>query len=127
MRRFKHELEQEINAVFSNFLQEQLGQHATSVQTFLSGNMLTVHALNCLAPGEQQLAQSQQHWKLLQETKTREFNQVESLLKEMLEKVIGCQVQNIYSMLGRDGVRFEVVTLSDNLEKKLLKVKEMES
>lgn len=126
MRKFKHELEQEISAVFSNFLREQLGEHAASIQTFLSGNMLTVRAINCLAPGEQQLAQNHQHWKLLQETKTREFNQVESLLKEMLEKVTGCQVENIYSMFGQNGVRFEVVTLSDNLERKLLKLKEIE-
>lgn len=126
MRRFKHELEQEISAVFSNFLREQLGEHATSIQTFLSGNMLTVRALNSLAPGEQQLAHNHQHWKLLQETKTREFNQVESLLREMLEKVTGRQVQNVYSMFDQDGVRFAVVTFSDKLEKKFLKVKEME-
>ena len=126
MRRFKHELEQGINAVFSNFLHEQLGQHATSVQTFLSGNMITVRALNCLAPGEQQLAQNHQHWKLLQETKTLEFNKIKPLLLKTLEKVTNCKVLNIYSLFGQDGVRFEVVTLSDNLERKLLKLKGIE-
>ncbi len=88
--------------------------------------MLTVRALNCLAPGEEQLAQNNQHWKLLQESKTLEFNKVKPLLLKTLEKVTNCKVLNIYSLFGQDGVRFEVVTLSDNLEKKLLKLKEIE-
>jgi uncharacterized protein YbcI len=126
MRTVRHELEQEICDVFSNFFQEQLGEHTTSVQVFLCENILTVRALNYLAPGEQQLAQHHQHWKLLQEIKTLEFIEVKHLLVETLETVISCEVLDIYSLFGQDGVRFEVVTLGDNLEKKLLKLKEIE-
>ena len=52
MSRFKIEMENNISCAFENFLKEQLGEHATSVTTYLSGNMLTVSADNCLAPGE---------------------------------------------------------------------------
>ena len=124
MRRFKHELEQEISAVFFNFLQEQLGEHAASVTTFLSGNTFTVRADNCLAPGEQRLVQNEKHWQLLQEVKTRQFEKVKPLLKQQLEELTGCKILNIYSIVGQDGVRFEVITLSKNLENKLPKTKE---
>jgi uncharacterized protein YbcI len=124
MRKRKTELEQEISDVFCRFLREQLGEHATSVQTFLSENMLTVRALDCLAPAEQQCARNQQHWKLIQETKMLEFNKVKPVLLKTLAQVTSCEVVKISSLFEQDGVRLEVVTLSDNLERKLLQLKE---
>ncbi len=124
MSRFKTETEDNISRAFDNFLKEQLGEHATSVTTYLSGHMLTVRADNCLAPGEQNLVQNEKHWQLLQEVKTRQFEKVKPLLKERLEELTGCKILNIYSIVSQDGVRFEVFTLRDNLKSKLSKTKE---
>lgn len=120
-------MEEEISAIVANFFKEQLGENLSSVTTALSGNMFTVRATNCLPPGEQNLVENEKHWNLLQEVKKQEFNQVKPLLKEMLEKVTGCEVLNIYSLIGKDGLRFEVVTLSNNLEDELLKTEEAAS
>ncbi len=119
MSRFKTEMEDNISRALERFLREQLGEHATSVTTYLLGNMFTVRADNCLAPAEQELGQNEQHWRLLQEGKARQFEQVKPLLQEQLEKLTGCEILNIYSIVGQDGVRFEFFTLSDNLENKL--------
>ena len=127
MRKFKSELEQDISAVLSNFLHEQLGERAVSVKTFLSGNVFTVRADSCLAPGELVLLQSKENWQLLQEVKMRQFQEVQPLLKQQLEELTGCTILNIHSMVGQDGIRFEFFTLSENLENKLLKQKVKEA
>jgi len=125
MRRFKTEMENNISRAFDNFLKEQLGEHATSVTTYLSGHMLTVRADNCLAPGEQKLVQNEKHWQLLQEVKARQFEKVKPLLKQQLQELTGCKILKIYSLVGQDGNRFEVFTLSENLENKLQKSKDV--
>jgi len=86
--------------------------------------MFTVRADNCLAPGEQRFVQNEKYWQLLQEVKSRQFEKVKPLLKACLEELTGCKILNIYSIVSQDGVRFEVFTLSDNLESKLSKTKE---
>ncbi|MFQ5709637.1 MAG: Na-translocating system protein MpsC family protein [bacterium] len=124
MSRFKTEMEANISRAFNNFQKEQLGEHAASVTTYLSSNMFTVRADNCLAPGEQNLVQNEKHWQLLQEVKTRQFEKVRPLLKERLEELIGCKILSIYSIVSQDGVRFAVFTLSESLENELSKTKE---
>ncbi len=124
MQKMKTEIEKEISRLFDNFLREQLGEQASFVTTFLSGNMFAVRADDCFAPGEQKLVQKEQHWPLLQEVKAQQFEQVKALLKEQLEELTGCKILNIYSVVGRDGVRFDFFTLSENLESKLLKTGE---
>ncbi|MFQ6113784.1 MAG: Na-translocating system protein MpsC family protein [bacterium] len=127
MQKFKTEIEKEISRVVADFLNEQLGEYATSVTTLVSGNMFSVRADNCLAPSEIQLGQNEKHWHLLQEVKARQFDKVKPLLKEQLEELTGCKILNIYSIVGQDGVRFEFFTLSQNLENKLLKKEEAAS
>ena len=116
MSKFKTELIEQINRLFENFLRQQLGEHATSVTTLLSGNMFTVRADNCLSPAERDLMQNQKHSQLLQEFKARQFKKVEPLLKEQLETLMGIKILNIYSMVGQDGVRFEFLILDEDIE-----------
>lgn len=118
---------EEISRHFIHFLKEQLGEHPTSVLTFVSGNMFTVRAENCLAPGEQKLAQNEKHWQLLQEVKTRQFDKVKPLLKKQLEELTGCAVLNIHSIVGKDGVRFELFTVGGKVENRLLESREVAS
>lgn len=125
MSRFKTELEDNISRAFNNFQKEQLGEHATLVTTYLSCNMLTVRADNCFAPGEQKLVQNEKHWQLFQEVKARQFEKVKPLLKQQLQELTGCKIFKIYSLVGQDGNRFEVFTLSENLESKLQKSKDV--
>jgi len=121
MKNVKTEMEEEISRLFANFIKEQLGEHSTSVKTYLSSNTFTIRSDNCFAAGEKKLIQNEKHWQLLKEVKSREFEQVEPVLKEILKELIGCQILNIYSIVGQDGVRFGFFILQENLENKLLK------
>jgi len=42
-------------------------------------------------------------------------------LKKQMEQVCDCKILNIYSIVAQDGVRFEVFTLSENIEDTLPK------
>jgi hypothetical protein len=84
------------------------------VDVFLSGNTITVRATNCFSPGERDLVQNEQDWHLLREFKNQQFERVKLQLKEQLEQITDCEVLNIVSVVGQDGMRFEVVTLSKN-------------
>jgi uncharacterized protein YbcI len=116
MKKSKAVLEKEISHLMADFLDRQLGEHAGAVDTFLSGNTVTVRATNCLSPGERSLVQNEQDWHLLQELKNQQFERVKLQLKEQLEQITDCEVLNIVSIVGQDGMRFEVVTLSKNFE-----------
>ncbi len=116
MKKSKAVLEKEISHLMVDFLDQQLGEHAGSVDTFLSGNTVTVRATNCLSPGERNLVQDERDWHLLQEFNNRQFERVKLQLKERLEQITDCEVLNIVSIVGQDGMRFEVVTLNKSFE-----------
>jgi len=116
MKKSKAELEKEISRLVADFLDRQLGEHAVSVDTFLSGNSLTVRATNCFSPGEKTLVQNEYDWHLFQDFKNQQFEKVEPQLKTQLEKITDCEVLNIVSVVGQDGMRFEVVMLGKNFE-----------
>jgi uncharacterized protein YbcI len=116
MTKSKAELEQEIGSFVADFLDEQLGEHAGAVEVFVSGNTVTVRATNCFSPGEQDFVREKSDWHLFQEFKSRQFELVKRQLKERLEQIIDCEVLNIMSVVAPEGMRFEIVTLSKNLE-----------
>lgn len=119
MSEINTEFLERISNFFENFLKQQLGEHVTSVTTFLSGNVFTVRADNCLSPAERDLMQNRIHDGLLQEFKARQFEKVEPLLKDQLETLIGYKIRSIHSVVGHDGVRFQFLTLDENFENKI--------
>ncbi len=116
MRSTTTDMESQIQTLMGDFFQEQMGENASSITTFLSGNMLTVRAENSLSPAEKKLAGDRKNWSLLQELKNQEFAKVKSLLKDRLEEMAGCNVLNISSMVEPDGIRYEIITFSENVE-----------
>lgn len=120
MAKSKAEMEEKIGNLVADFLKVQFGENVASVKTFLLGSVVIVCATNCLAPAERNFVRNQKNWNLFQELKARQFTQVELLLKKQLVEITGCEVLNIYSIVGQDGVRFEIITFSENLENKLL-------
>jgi len=112
----KSELEKEISRCVAAFLDQQLGEHAIAVETFLAGNTLTVRAANCFSPAEKLLTKNEHDWQLFQNFKHRQFEHVKMQLQERLEQITACKVINIVSVIDQDGMRFEVVTLSKYFE-----------
>lgn len=112
-------LETRINTLMTNFLQSQLGERASTVRTLLAGNAIAVRATDCLTPVEKQLAQNESDWHLLQHFKTQQFGHVQPMLKQKLEEVTGAEVLNIVSSVDKEGLRFEVFTFKEDLEKRL--------
>lgn len=115
----KTEIERRLGALISGFLQSQLGESATPVLTLLAGNTVAVRAHDCLTPVEKQLAQNESDWRLLQHFKAQQFEHMQPMLKHKLEEVTGAEVLHIVTTVGKDGLRFEVVTFSEDLESKL--------
>ncbi|MDZ7269023.1 MAG: DUF2294 domain-containing protein [candidate division KSB1 bacterium] len=109
-------LARQISALVADFLNQQLGEHAAAVETFLSGNLVTVRASDCFAPGERALARNETDWRLFHQFKSQQFESVKWLLKERLEEITGCEVRDLVSALGPDGMRFAVVTLNKSIE-----------
>lgn len=116
MKKSKAELEQEISACVADFLKTQLGESARSVTTFLSGDTATVRAIDCLSPGERLLVRDEQSWRLFQELRNQQFEKVKPHLQKRLEQVTASKVFSIVSVLGQNGVRFELITLNKNFE-----------
>lgn len=116
MKKTKAELENEISLSVAGFLDEQMGEHARTVTASLSGNTVTVRATHCLSPGEKLLVRDAESWRLFQEFKNQQFEKVKPHLQARLEKVTASKILDMVSVLGQNGVRFELVTLSRNFE-----------
>lgn len=127
MRASKGEMEEKISGLVAEFLHEQLGEEPSMVKTFLYANMVAVHAKNCFLSAEQNLAQIERYRSLLRELKTKEFEMVKPVLKQLLEEITGCEVKEIHSIVGQYGLRFGLFTLSENLENKLTETQEVMS
>ncbi len=110
MKKTKAELENDISVSVADFLNEQMGEHARSVTAFLSGNTITVRATNCLSPGEKMLVRDEESWRLFREFKNQQFEKVKPQLQARLEKVTTSKILDIVSVLGQNGVRFELFT-----------------
>lgn len=118
MSKSQTEIARRLGGTVASFLQSQLGEKAASVRAVLAANTLTVHATDCLAPAESKLIQSKNDWKLLQDFKTRQFESVQPLLRRELEALTGCQVSNLVTAVGKDGLRVEVITFNEDVAKK---------
>ncbi len=118
MIKTKTEIELQISAVISNFLQSQLGEKASSVKTLLAGNTLAVGASDCLTPAESKLTQDEKDWMLLQNFKAQQFDYARPVLEQYLEELTGCKVVSIVTTVGKDGMRFEMVIFNEDVEEK---------
>ncbi len=116
MKKTKAELEKAISASVAEFLDKQMGEHARSVIAFLSGNTVTVRATHCLSPGEKMLVRDEESWRLFKEFKNQQFEKVKPQLQARLEEVTASKILDIVSVLGQNGVRFELVTLNRHFE-----------
>lgn len=116
MKKTKAELEKAISASVADFLDKQMGEHARSVIAFLSGNTVTVRATHCLSPGEKLLVRDEESWRLFKEFKNQQFEKVKPQLQARLEEVTASKILDIVSVLGQNGVRFELVTLNRHFE-----------
>jgi uncharacterized protein YbcI len=116
MQKSKAELEQQISRCMAEFLSEQLGERARSVAAFLSGDTLTVRASHCLAPGERLLVRDVQSWQLFQEFKNQQYEKVKPQLQERLEQITASKVLDIISVLGQNGMRFDIITLNKHFD-----------
>lgn len=119
MNLIKKKFESQLGMAISNFLQAQMGETASSVQAFLTGNTLAVRAADCLTPAEHKLAQEESGWQLLLDFKAQQFEQARGVLKTGLEELTGCEIATIVTALSKDGSRFAMVTFLENMEQKL--------
>lgn len=125
MKKTKFELEEEISKIIAEILYEQLGEKAVFVNVVLCANVLSVQATDCFTPAEINLIDNDINYELLQKVKAREFEKVQPVFERRIGEVTGCKVTKIYSMICRDGVRFQVIILSEDIEKQITKKKEV--
>ncbi len=116
MQKSKAEVEKEISHYMAHFLSEQLGERPRAVAAFLSGDTVTVRASHCLAPGERLFVRDVQSWQLFQEFKNLQYEKVKPQLQERLEQITASKVIDIVSVLGQNGMRFDVITLNRHFE-----------
>ncbi|MCG8605736.1 DUF2294 domain-containing protein [bacterium] len=119
MKEYKAKLEDKVSRLVHEFQSQQLGERASSVKTVLFGDVLSILARDCLSRGERDFVADDSNWRLLQENKSRAFEMVKDKLVSKLEDALGCKITNVYSVIDKSGIRFELVILNENLEKEL--------
>jgi uncharacterized protein YbcI len=113
----KTDIEEKINELVSDFHREQLGENASSTRTCVHENVFSVCAVDCLTPAEKILIRNESDWMLFQESKAKQYLSVKGQLKNLLESSFGFEIQNLYSILDKSGIRFELAILSESLER----------
>ena len=109
-------LKPEIENIYKNLLDEQLGEKISDIFVSIFNNTLSIQAENCLTPGEQNLIKDEKNWRLLSEIKTRAFESIKPLLIKSLEEKTNCRIKRMHSFIDKQGFRYELITFEQNIE-----------
>lgn len=116
MNRSETVLKPEIENIYKNLLDEQLGEKISDIFVSIFNNTLSIQAENCLTPGEQNLIKDEKNWQLLSEIKTRAFESIKPLLIKSLEEKTNCRIKRMHSFIDKQGFRYELITFEQNIE-----------
>ena len=110
MENLKKEIIIKMNKSAKKFVTEQLAENSTFMRINFGNELLVIHISRSLWPAEQRLNRRIEDLIVFQEFKTRQFEEVEDILKSELEELSGCKILKIESILCKDNSRIIVAT-----------------
>jgi len=94
-----------IDKIVREFLDKQLGEHPSSISSFLNEEIISVYAGEVVSPAESKMMETKTDSKFLIEFKNQQFASVKEELKQQLETEINQKITQIHSSVTEDGLR----------------------
>ncbi len=122
MRKTKEQIELMIGDSISKILKEQLGEIEKNTTTKISNETILIRLKNAISPAEKYLMQDPEGARTIKELKGKIIENIKPKIKNIIKKLTGTKVSNIYSDIDtKTGERIVIITTTQNLEEKFKK------
>ena len=117
-KKTKGQPEDEFSKAIIKFEKEHFGRGPVDTRTFFLTDMILVRLNGILTPAEAKLSETREGYLLVKEIRRQLFEASRSIVEEIVENILGCQVISMHSdMSTRTGERIIVLTVDKNLDK----------
>lgn len=115
MSKTKGQLESEISNEITKFEKEFIGRGPKESKSFILDDMVIIRLKGVLTPAEEKLAAEEGGAQLIKQMRMRLIESSQTLLKDMIEKIIGSKVKGLLTDINpKTGERIFVFSLFDN-------------
>lgn len=116
----KGQIEAKISEAVSKFEIEYMGRGPKQIKTIITEDIIVVRLIGFLSPTEKKLAQTKEGIELIKKVRATLFENAKEDLANLIKQVIDVDIAGIYSDVNTvNGEKVIVITLNENLEKKL--------
>ncbi|ABY91741.1 DUF2294 domain-containing protein [Thermoanaerobacter brockii subsp. lactiethylicus] len=116
----KGQIEAKISEAVSKFEMEYMGRGPKQIKTIITEDIIVVRLIGFLSPSEKKLAQTKEGVELIKKVRVTLFENAKEDLASLIKEVIDVDIAGIYSDVNTtNGEKVIVITLNENLEKRL--------
>jgi len=117
-------MEAEISNALIAFEKEHMGRGPVDVRTHIIQDMMLIRLTGVLTPAERHLAKDEEGIQLIKQVRAKLLENSTDILTAVIKGIAGCAVTSFHTDIStKTGERIIIITLTEDLERKILKKK----
>ncbi len=117
----KGQMEAEISNALITFEKEHMGRGPVDVKTYIIQDMVLIRLRGVLTPAEHHLAKDNEGIHLIKQIRAKLLENSSKMLADEIFVITGCQPISFHTDIStKTGERFIIITLSEDLQQKLI-------
>ena len=114
-------MEAEISNALISFEKEHMGRGPLEARTYIIQDIVMIRLRGVLTPAEKHLAKDDDGIQLIKQVRTKLLENAHEMLEEIIKEITGIPLVSLHTDIStRTGERFIIITLSEDLEQKLV-------
>lgn len=117
----KGQMEAEISNALISFEKEHMGRGPLIAKTYIIQDIVMIRLKGVLTPAEKHLAKDDDGIQLIKQVRTKLLENAQGMLEESIREIAGISPVSLHTDIStKTGERFIIITLSEDLEQKLV-------
>jgi len=114
-------MEAEISNALISFEKEHMGRGPLIAKTYIIQDIVMIRLKGVLTPAEKHLAKDDDGIQLIKQVRTKLLENAQGMLEESIREIAGISPVSLHTDIStKTGERFIIITLSEDLEQKLV-------
>ena len=116
----KGQMEDEISKALISFEKEHMGRGPVEAKTLIIQDIVVIRLKGVLTPAEHQLVKDEAGVQLIKQIRAKLLENSTEILQVLISDITGYEIVSFHTDIStKTGERFIIVTLADDLEKKI--------
>lgn len=114
-------MEAEISNAFISFEKDHMGRGPLEARTYIIQDIVIIRLKGVLTPAEKHLAKDDDGIQLIKQVRTKLLENAHEIIEEIIKEITGITLVSLHTDIStKTGERFIIITLSEDLEQKLV-------